>query len=98
MENIDVQATVELLIAIVIVIGLVKTFFKRTSAVPGETTVEAAPYKVETPAPAPVAETVDVVVTEVTEAPAPAKPKRAPAKKAPAKKPAAKKTVAKKKA
>jgi len=89
MENIDVQATVELLIAIVIVIGLVKTFFKRTSAVPGETVAEAAPYKVETPAPAPIPETVDVEVTEV--APTPAKPKRAPAKKAPAKKPAAKK-------
>ena len=96
MENIDVQATVELLIVIVIVVGFVKTFFKRTSAVPGETTVETAPYKVETPVadPVQVVTLEEVVVAEV----APAKPKRAPAKKPAAKKTVAKKTVAKKKA
>ena len=100
MENIDVQATLELVAAIAIVVGLAATFFKRTKSIPAET-VEAAPYKVETPvAPKPVIEVDQVRVVEAAEASAiptkaPRKP-RAP-KAEVVKKPAAKKTVAKKK-
>jgi hypothetical protein len=95
MENIDIAATVELLLGIAILYFIAKSLLKSRSEKTVIGHVEtAAPYKVETPAPIP--ETVDVEVTEV--ATTPAKPKRAPAKKAPAKKPAAKKTVAKKKA
>lgn len=96
MENIDVTATLELIAAIAIVVGLVATFFKKTAKVPGEA-IEQAPYKVEAPVtPTPVAEVSQVAVVEAAEASAiptvaPRKP-RAPKAKV-VKKPAKKKPV-----
>ena len=92
MDNIDVPATLELLAAIVIVLGIAATFFKKTKEVPGET-AEQAPYKVEAPA-----TVVEVVPAPVTIAVEGAGAVEIPAKKNPAAKkaPAAKKPVAKK--
>ena len=95
MENIDVQATLELVAAIGIVVGLAATFFKKTKSTPAQT-VEEVPYKVE----APVVEVDQVRVVEAAEASAiPAKAPRKPRvpKAEVAKKPATKKTIAKKK-
>jgi len=89
MENIDVTATLELIAAIAIVVGLVATFFKKTAKVPGEA-IEQAPYKVETPAP--VVEIDQTAVVEAAEASAIKTTSRKPV----AKKPAAKKAPAKK--
>ena len=88
MENIDIAATVELLLGIVILYFIAKSLIKSRSEknVIGhiETT---APYKVETPAP--------VVVESAPVEPAPA-PKTRARKDATAKKPATKKAPAKK--
>lgn len=88
MENIDFTATLELVAGIAIVAGIAATFFKKTSAVPGET-VDQAPYKVETPP----------ATTVVEETPAPVveeKPKTRARKDSAEKKPAVKKVPAKK--
>jgi hypothetical protein len=93
MDNIDIPATLELILAIIIVVGFIKTFFMKTK--PVEIAVDVAPYKVEKP----TVEVVDhVVVVEVveTEAPAPVKKTRARKDTVAKKAPAAKKTSAKK--
>jgi hypothetical protein len=97
MENIDVTATLELIAAIAIVVGLAATFFKKTKSTPAQT-VEEAPYKVETPeATVPVVEIDQVAVVEAAEASATVA-KKPRDKKAPVVKPVAKKAPAKKKA
>ena len=94
MENIDIPATFELLIAIAIVFGFVSVFYNRKRAPKVTETVEVAPYKVETPVTEEkvVLEISEPVVAEVTET----KPKKTTTRKDSVKKPAAKKTVAKK--
>jgi len=99
MENIDIAATIELLLGIIILYVIAKSLIKSRS----EKTVighieTAAPYKVETPAP--VVEIDQAQVVEAAEASATTTAKttsRKPAaKKATApKKPAAKKTAKK---
>ena len=99
MENIDIAATVELLLGIAILYFIAKSLLKSRSEKTVIGHVETpAPYKVEAPVTTPpVVESTPVV--EVVEASATAKKpasKRAPAKKTAAKKAPAKKTVAKK--
>lgn len=98
MENIDIAATIELLLGIIILYVIAKSLIKSRS----EKTVighieTAAPYKVETPAP--VVEIDQAQVVEAAEASATTTAKttsRKPAaKKAAPKKPAAKKTAKK---
>ena len=92
MENIDVQATLELVAAIVLVVAFAATFFKKTKSIP-DTTAETEPHNAETPV-------VPVVVVEVDQtqvvAEASAITAKKPAKKTAAKKPAVKKAPAKK--
>ena len=102
MENIDVQATLELVAAIAIVVGLAATFFKKTKSTPDQT-VEEVPYKVEAPVAPVVVEVDQTQVVAAAEASAtvvkekkPRAPKALVAKKAPAKKTVAKKPRAKK--
>jgi hypothetical protein len=96
MENIDIAATAELILGIVILYFIVKSLLKSRSEknVIGHIEV-TAPYKVETPV-APVVEETPAPV--VTEAPKTRARKDAGEKKPAAKKPAAKKAPAKKKA
>ena len=98
MENIDIAATIELLLGIIILYVIAKSLINSRS----EKTVighieNAAPYKVETPAP--VVEIDQAQVVEAAEASATTTAKttsRKPAaKKAAPKKPAAKKTAKK---
>jgi len=96
MENIDIAATVELLLGIAILYFIAKSLLKSRS----EKTVighiePAAPYKVETPAP--VVEIDQAQVVEAAEASATRTTSRKPAaKKAAAKKPVAKTVAARK--
>ena len=94
MENIDIAATVELLLGIVILYFIAKSLIKSRSEKNVIGHIEAtAPYKVETPAPV-VVESAPVAPAPVVEA-TPA-PKTRARKDATAKKPAAKKAPAKK--
>ena len=98
MDNIDIQANLELVATIVLVAAFVATFFKKTKSMP-ETPVETVPQNVETPVvPAVVVEVAQAQGSEVAETSAISTPttktnsrkpaaKKAPvAKKAPAKK------------
>jgi predicted lipid-binding transport protein (Tim44 family) len=95
MDNIDVPATLELLAAIAIVLGIAATFFKKTKEVPGET-AEQAPYKVEAPATVVAVEDAGQVEIPAKKPAAPKADKPATAKKPVAKKAPAKKTAKKK--
>jgi hypothetical protein len=92
MENIDINATMELLVAIFLVCGFAAVFFKRTRTLSTDSnTTEQAPYKLESPvSPEPVAEVDQTQVVTTT------KPtvKKQPVKKAPAKKTTKKKSAA----
>ena len=95
MENIDIAATTELLLGIVILYFIAKSLIKSRSEKNVIGHIETpAPYKVETPAP--VVEVDQAPVVEAPEATATPTPKTRARKDASAKKPAVKKAPAKK--